>query len=86
MKTCFSVLGSLSEFLIFGVFGSLHHAFSVVFQGVALFTKVRRRLYRGLFVNVDGILRAVLTPMPLIIVASLHILHHSRHFVSFFYY
>lgn len=53
-------------------------AISIAFLCLTLLTKVRR-FYRSLLIDIQWILGAVLAPMPVVILASPNILHHSNH-------
>lgn len=69
---CFLVL--LSQYVWF-----LTLAYSVVFFHFALFAEVRRRLFSCFLVDVEGVLCAVLAPVPFVSLASPNILNHSDH-------
>ena len=62
----------------------LNFAVSVLFPCFALVAEVRRRFYTGLLVDVDGVLCAVLAPMPPVALTSPNVLYHSDHFGSIF--
>ena len=53
-------------------------AISTIFPSFALLTKIRR-FHRTLLINKHGILCAILTPMPIVILTSSNILNHSYH-------
>jgi hypothetical protein len=58
---------------------NLQFTIHIFFFCLALLAKVGTGFHRSLLVDVYGILGAVLTPMPLIILASPNILHRLSH-------